>query len=350
VLVLSEPPAGSMTEALQAGLTPTIYTPRGLEAVLKAARAGAWPARGAVRMPVPVHVKVDTGMHRVGAAPDEARELALRVAGAPELELAGLWTHLAMADSDPEFTAGQLSRFDAVSGDLAARGIRPGMLHAANSAGALYTPESRYDMVRCGIAVYGYAPVPSPGPDGFASAAQHVDLRPVMALRARVTHVQRLRRGEGLSYGLRYRVQDDAVVATVPLGYADGVARALWQGGEVVIGGERRPIAGVINMDQLMVDCGADADVRVGDEVTLIGAQGEACVTADDWAGVIGTISWEVLCSIGPRVPRHYLPGPASGAAAGQAHTNAEQAGTQVEQAPQAQHTKAGGPPPTISG
>jgi alanine racemase len=175
--------------------------------------------------------------------------------------------------------------------------VRPRLLHAANSGGALGHPRSRYDMVRVGIALYGYPP----GPD----LAGTVALTPAMQLKARVTHVQHLDSGEGISYGLRYVTEHPTVIATLPLGYADGVARALSAAGaSVLVRGERRPIAGTITMDQLMVDCGADSTVEPGDEVVLLGTQGDATITAEDWAERLGTISYEVLCGIGPRVPR----------------------------------------------
>jgi alanine racemase len=175
--------------------------------------------------------------------------------------------------------------------------VIPPLLHAANSGGALGHPRSRYAMVRVGIGIYGYAP----GPD----LAGRVPLRPAMSLHARVTHVQQLAAGEGVSYGLRYTTARPTVIATVPLGYADGVSRALSAAhATVLINGKRYPIAGTITMDQLMVDCGPEATVELGDEVVLLGAQGDETISAEEWAERLGTISYEVLCGIGPRVPR----------------------------------------------
>ncbi len=182
---------------------------------------------------------------------------------------------------------------------LAETGVRPEVLHAANSAGAIAHPASRYDMVRCGISLYGY----SPGP----ALAGRVDLRPALALKARVSLVKELAAGERISYGLRYEAREQCVVATVPLGYADGVPRRLSSlGGEVLIGGGRRPIAGTVTMDQLLADCGPDSAVAAGDEVVLIGDQGAHSITAEDWAELLGTISYEIVCGIGTRVPRLY--------------------------------------------
>ena len=292
VLLLSEPPAEAMAAVVAAGLTPTLYTGSGVAAAAKAA--------GTRRGPVAVHLKVDTGMHRVGADPPDVPALARAVRSSPGLRLEGLWTHLAVADEpdQDDFTASQLARFEGVRDALAADGAVPGMLHAANSAAALAHPAARYDLVRCGIAVYGYAPRPGVvGP---------LDLRPALSLRARVSMVRTLDLGERISYGGRYAVPSPhSVVGTVPLGYADGVTRRLGEvGAEVLVGGRRRPVAGTVTMDQVMVDCGPGSGVRPGDEVVLLGRQGDEEITADEWAARLGTISYEVLCGIGPRVPR----------------------------------------------
>jgi alanine racemase len=251
--------------------------------------------------PLAVHLKVDTGMHRVGCAPDDARALADSIAARDELRLEGVMTHLAVADepADP-YTGEQLDRFDAVLADLRAAGVRPDLVHAANSAGLLvHGDRARYDLVRAGIAVYGVPPAPG--------LAGRVPLRPALALKARVAHVKELDAGARLSYGLRYTMPRAGSVATVPVGYADGVPRNLAHaGGEVLLGGARRPIAGTVTMDQLMVDAG-DAAVAVGDEVVLLGRQGEHEVTADEWAERLGTIAYEIVCGIGRRVPRTYL-------------------------------------------
>lgn len=291
VLVLSEPPAEAMAVAVARRLTPTLYTEQGVEA----ARAAAG------QRPVAVHVKVDTGMHRVGAPPAGAVALARAVAGHAELRLEGLWTHLAVADDpgEDDVTREQLARFERVRDELAATGVRPALVHAANSAGAVAHPPSRYDLVRCGIAVYGHPP--------SAALAGRADLRPALSLKARVTLARPLTAGERVSYGGRYRLPADGVVATVPLGYADGVPRRLSDvGGQALVGGRRVPISGTVTMDQLMVDCGPAPAVREGDEVVLIGRQGTEEVTAEEWAERLGTISYEVLTGIGPRVPRVY--------------------------------------------
>ena len=295
VMLLSEPPAESAAAVVQHRLTPVVYTAPGIEALAKAVAAADGGASLAV------HLKVDTGMHRVGCAPDDARALADSIAARDELRLEGVMTHLAVADepADP-YTGEQLDRFDAVLADLRAAGVRPDLVHAANSAGLLvHGDRARYDLVRAGIAVYGVPPAPG--------LAGRMPLRPALALKARVAHVKELDAGARLSYGLRYTMPRAGSVATVPVGYADGVPRNLAHaGGEVLLGGARRPIAGTVTMDQLMVDAG-DAAVAVGDEVVLLGQQGEHEVTADEWAERLGTIAYEIVCGIGRRVPRTYL-------------------------------------------
>ncbi|MCB1013554.1 MAG: alanine racemase [Acidimicrobiales bacterium] len=294
VLVLSEPRPEEMARVVEHDLTATVYSLAGITALAEAARE-----RGAT---VGAHLKVNTGMNRVGAQPGEVLALARAVAADPALRLDALWTHCAVADEpDHPFTAEQLYRFRAAVAALEGEGLRPPLLHAANSAATLVHPEARFDLVRAGIAVYGIDPAPA--------LAGVVDLAPALTLRARVTHVKRVTAGERVSYGLRHEFVTATTVATLPLGYADGVPRRLsGVGGEVLIGGRRRPLVGVVTMDQCMVDCGDDA-VAVGDDVVLIGRQGDEEVTANEWGERLGTIGYEVVCAIGPRVPRVHLGG-----------------------------------------
>ena len=291
VLVLSEPPPGSWEDVVRHRLTPVVYGLATIDAAAKAVvEAGAEP--------LPVHVKVDTGMHRVGAAPDEAVAIAIAVDHRPELVLEGLCTHFAVADEpDNPFTGVQLARFRAVVDDLAGFGVVPGMLHACNSAGAIAVPEARFDLVRAGIALYGLEPAPGLGAS--------LGLEPALSLKAAVSYVKRVAAGESASYGLRYRFERESSVATVPIGYADGVPRRLSEaGGSVLVGGRRRPIAGTVTMDQILVDCGDDTSVHPGDEVVLIGRQGDEVVGAWEWARLTGTIAYEIVCGISSRVPR----------------------------------------------
>ncbi|HVA75262.1 MAG TPA: alanine racemase [Acidimicrobiales bacterium] len=306
ILLLSEPVAVAMPEVVASRLTPTVYTREGLNALTAAAASRRGTGAGASPEGLPVHVKVDTGMHRVGAAPAEAVELAASVASTRGLRLEGFWTHLAVSDElENPYTGAQLDRFDGACGRLHQRGVEPPLLHAANSAAALWHPRSRYGMVRCGISLYGLAPAGE-----LAGREPATGLRPAMALKARVSYVKEVAAGERLSYGLRYRLDRDSVIATVPVGYADGVTRMLSaKGGQVLVGGRRCPVAGTVTMDQILVDCGPGATVRRGDEVVLLGSQGDQAITAWEWAERVGTIAYEVVCGVSGRVPRLYLGG-----------------------------------------
>jgi alanine racemase len=290
ILVLSELASGGERDALRAGLTPTLYTNEGLARLASVADELQIRAR--------VHVKVDTGMHRAGVDPEETDRFVAAVRGAG-IEVQGLWTHFAKSDEpgDP-FTALQLDRFNEVSGRVRAAGVRPRYLHAANSAATMTNPAAHLDLVRTGMGMYGIAPAPG--------LADGLDLRPALSWKSGVSMVKRLARGERISYGLRYRLDREAWVATVPVGYADGYRRGLSEHAEVLIRGRRYPVAGTITMDLLTVDCG-DGPVAVGDEVALIGRQGEEEITAEDLAAKLETIAYEVLCGIGPRVRREYL-------------------------------------------
>jgi len=297
VLVLSEPPSDAMADAHAAGLTPALYTAEGIAAAVDAVRSA-----GADAPPWAVHLKIDTGMHRVGAHPEDALALARRVQDAAELHLGGTFTHLAVADepSRPE-TDEQLDRFDAVLAELTAAGVDPGLRHAANSAGILAHPRAHHDLVRAGIALYGLPPAPA--------LSGRVELRPAMRLSAEVTMVKSVAAGAGASYGLRHVFEAPARLAIVPLGYADGVDRRLGLvGGQVLIGGERRPVRGVVTMDQLIVEVSDGPEVRRGDEVVLLGRQGDEEIGAQEWAERLDTISYEVVCGFSNRIPRRHGP------------------------------------------
>ena len=294
ILVLSEPPATDMEAVVEHDLTPTLYTSEGVAAAARAADSA--------RTSLGVHLKVDTGMHRVGAQPAEVAWLAELIEREPNLRFAGCFTHLAVADApDDPFTAEQLRRFETVRNDLARAGHSPEVVHAANSAATLTQPAARLDLVRIGIALYGLEPAPGLG--------EGLGLRPALSLRSEVSHVKTVTAGEAVSYGLRYRLERDSVIATVPVGYADGVRRALGAvGAEVLIGGRRCPIAGTVTMDQITVDCGPDAQVQRGDEVVLLGRQVDETIPVQEWADRLDTIGYEIVCGFGARLPRHHLP------------------------------------------
>lgn len=291
ILLLSEPPANVADAVVANALTSTVYTAGGIDALGRAARDA-----GEV---IPVHLKVDTGMHRVGCTTQDALALAQRIAADSGLTLEGVFTHFATADeADSEFVETQLERFRTVLADLESAGINPVITHCANSAAALTRPSALFSMVRLGITIYGIAPSPELEPlNGLTQA---------LSFTSEVTFVKRLSAGDRLSYGQRYELMSASTIATIPVGYADGVPRRLGEvGGEVLIAGKRFPIAGTITMDQLLVDVG-DVDVSIGDEVVFLGKQGDQEITASEWAGRLNTIAYEIVCGIGPRVPREY--------------------------------------------
>ncbi|MTV27222.1 alanine racemase [Nitriliruptoraceae bacterium ZYF776] len=289
VLVLSEPPPAAVPALVDAELTPTVYRTEMVAALdAEAARRGVHLA---------VHLKVDTGMGRVGVPLADWAPRCRELLAADHLDVDAIWTHLARADEPgAPTTDDQLDRFDralAVAADL---GLRPRLVHAANTAGTLLHPRSRRDLVRPGIGIYGL----SPGVE--VDAADH-GLRPALSLVSEVSYVKRVTAGTPLSYGHRFAAPADGWVATVPIGYADGVPRTLTGRAEVLLGGRRRPVAGTITMDQLLVWCGEDPP-EVGDEVVLLGAQGDERIRVEAWAQELGTITYEVPTQLTARVPR----------------------------------------------
>ncbi len=300
ILLLSDPVADAAAAVVANRVTATVSSRATLEALASAS------ARLGIR--ADVHLKVDTGMHRIGVAPEHLAGLARAALEASGVELCGVFTHLAVADGaseeDRAFTALQLARFDDSLHAVRELAERPLLGHAANSAAAIAYPGARYDLVRTGIAIYGEVPSQAVG-DALAGAATGRRLQPVMSLRSRVVALRRLAAGERPSYGRVRPLPVGSTVATVPLGYADGLPRRYFAaGGEVLIGRRRRALAGVVTMDQIVVDCGPDDDVEVGDEVVVLGAQGDERITVSEWARVVGTIHHEVLTLIGARVPR----------------------------------------------
>lgn len=256
-----------------------------------------------------VHLKIDTGLSRNGAAPGDwpavcAAAAEAEAAGA--LEVVGVWSHLAAADEPGHpSVARQLAAFDAAVAVAQAAGLTPSLVHLSNSAGAMIVPEARFDLVRVGIAAYGIDPAP-----GVAALAG-VSLEPVMTLRAQLVNVKPIAGGDSVSYGCTWTAAEPTVVGLVPLGYADGVPRHAssraslgWRGGGV-------PLRGRVCMDQVVVDLGAGSDAEVGDEVVLFGAGRAGEPTAADWAGWCDTIGYEIVTRIGSRVPRRYLNGSA---------------------------------------
>ncbi len=249
---------------------------------------------------VDIHLKIDTGMARLGLRYDDSAGLdrfCTALAATPGLCMQGLMTHLASSDHvDDAMSRTQLERFDAVRAALRARGHDPALVHVANSAALVRFPEARHALVRPGLALYGLSP---------GAVAPIAGLRPVMSLRSRIVALREVAAGEGVSYGGLYRATRRMRVATVPMGYADGYTRRLTGKAHVLVAGRRCNVLGAITMDMCLVDV-TDVEARLGDDVVLMGAQGDEHITADDLAAQSDTISWEILCGISKRVPRIY--------------------------------------------
>ncbi len=245
---------------------------------------------------VRVHVKLDSGMGRLGTRdPGQGIAVAAAIDATPGLELVGITTHFATSDGDLDFAARQLAAFSRFAESLA----RPGVtVHAANSGATLRLAASHFDMVRCGIALYGADPMNEDAAD--------FGLEPALALRSYVAAVKPIAPGQSAGYGRRFIAEAPTWLGTAPIGYADGVNRLLTNNCDVLIGGRRYPLVGAVSMDNITVDLGPEPDVQVGDALTLIGADGAEHQTAEDLARRIGTINYEVLCGISPRVPRRY--------------------------------------------
>lgn len=262
------------------------------------AAAGGWSigvsnrelasALGGAGHKVPVHLKIDTGMGRFGCAPADAPELARFIDESPGLELAGTWTHFASSESDEAMTKAQFARFTET---IAALDVDPGMRHACNSMGAYNHPEFALDAVRCGIAIYG---------------CEWPGAQPALALRSVVTHVKTVDPSDTVGYGATWKASGKRRVATVAIGYADGAHRTRSNRGDVLVRGSRAPLIGAVSMDAITLDVTDVPGVRIGDIATLIGADGDERLTAEEVGEWSGTISYEVLTSIGPRVERRY--------------------------------------------
>jgi alanine racemase len=267
------------------------------------AAVAASPSR---RGPVRMHVKLDTGMGRLGTRDrDQALRVARRVIdAAPATQLTGAMTHFATADGDREFVAEQLAAFAPFAGAI--RRLAPGIVvHAANSAATLTEPASHFDMVRCGIAIYGCDPMNE-------DASRH-GLEPALELLSYVATVKRARTGDSVGYGRRFVAERDVWIATLPIGYADGINRRLTNNCDVLIGGRRYPLVGTVSMDNITVDLGPDALAEPGQPATIIGQDGDERQSAEELARRLGTINYEVVCGISRRVPRvHHRDGTSS--------------------------------------
>jgi alanine racemase len=298
ILVLGPIAAEQAELVVDHGLDQCVSDPAQADALDRAARR-----RG---RPVSLHLKVDTGMGRVGLPPRGLGPVVNHLARLSAVRLAGLMTHFADADAEePAFTREQMTRFEEAAQALRAAGMAVPIRHAANSAALLSHPETRLDLVRPGIMLYGCHP------RGARRPADPV-LHPALRLRTAITQVKDVPAGASISYGRTFVAPRAMRIATIPIGYADGLSRLLSNRGQVLIRGIRVPIVGRVCMDMAMVDATTLPDVRVGDEAVLIGRQGDEEITADEVGALTGTISYEVLCRIGPRVPRICRPAAAA--------------------------------------
>jgi alanine racemase len=290
ILLLHEPPQERIDEAITNNLTPCAFTEQGLATIGEAADR----AHRSVR----VHLKVDTGLNRLGVPVDRLDQFAQALAKEPRIEVEAVFSHFAFADEPRNKVIDQqLARFKESIERLDALGVEPAMKHIGNSAAAITRPDTHFDMVRVGIAMYGLSP--GPQTDGV------VELEPALSLKARAAMVKRVPAGEAVSYGHRYRLERPGTIVSIPLGYADGWPRALGSNASVLIGGNRYPAVGTVCMDVFMADMGDDT-CEVGDEVVLIGRQGAQQITADELAAALDTINYEVVTRISSRIPRIY--------------------------------------------
>ncbi len=290
--LLSEPPVSAIPAIMELDLVPAVTT---REFAVELGRQAAAAGRE-----VPYHLKLDTGMNRIGVRAEDAAQFARGLKDFPGLRLDGVFTHFATADTpgDWDFET-QVQRFEAALAEIKDEGIDPGIVHAANSAASILHPEAHYSMVRCGIAIYGLHP--------SQATYGKIDLRPSMSVRARVSFVKRIGMGEGVSYGLTWRASAPTTIATLPLGYADGVHRVASNRMTVLCRGVRCEQVGRVCMDQMLFEVPRGVQVAVGDEAVLVGVQEGERILMDDLANDAETINYEMACAFGMRLPRRYV-------------------------------------------
>ena len=289
MLLLGYTPQEHLEEMIRNHVSLTVWEPGQIALLAEAAARAGQAAR--------IHLNVDTGMSRIGVQVQETLDLARIAGNTPGIDYEGLYSHFARADErDPASADQQWERFQEVMGELDKNGLLPPIVHHANSAASLTRPETALSLVRFGIAMYGLHPSPQcPLPDAF---------RPALAWKSILSQVKVLPPGRGVSYGHEYVTTGQERIGTIPVGYADGFRRL--KGNQVLVGGKRAPIIGRVTMDQVLVQLDGVPAAKAGDEVVLIGAQGEEKITAEEVAEIWGTINYEVTCAVGPRVPRLY--------------------------------------------
>jgi alanine racemase len=287
---------GQEAALLQYELTPVVYRLDLIESLDRAARDAGVAAD--------VHVKVDTGMGRLGVRADEVSQFLEHLHQFSNIRVDGLMTHLAAADDESKvgFTNSQLDKFDEAIALFREGGFSPALIHAANSAAAFTSPHARGNMVRPGGALYGFIR------DVFPANIASPSLQPVMSLYTRVSFLKKVPAGEKLGYGCAFETQRDSLIATIPIGYDDGYSRALSNRAKVIIREQLAPVVGRVSMDLTLLDVTDVPGVELGDKVTLLGRDGDLAITAEDLGELAGTISYEITCGISDRVPRRYLP------------------------------------------
>lgn len=293
-LVLGVTPEENVEDAILYGVIQTVVSEKQARLLSDMAEC--------LKMGVSCHIKLDTGMNRIGfRVNSETADIIERISQMPNIHINGMFSHFATADEgDKTFTELQFGRFLWMVQELEKRGIKIPILHIANSAAIIDFPQANLDMVRAGIMMYGVYP-------SHEVDRTRVDLKPVMSLKTKITHIKVMEAEEGLSYGLKDTVKKGSVIATIPVGYADGYMRGLSGKAEVLIKGLRAPVRGRICMDQCMIDVTGVKGAQIGDEVVLFGKQGDSTLFIDELADKAGTISYELMCMIGRRVPRIYL-------------------------------------------
>jgi len=289
ILLLGYTPREHFEDMIDNQVSMTVWDPEQISWLSTAAKRAGQPAR--------IHIKVDTGMSRLGVQPEDVGDLVLLVTNNSNIHFEGIYSHFARADEvNPAAADLQWDRFQGVLADLDSQNIRPPIVHQANSAASLTREETSLSLVRLGIAMYGLHP--------SAECLLPDDFRPALSWKSILSQVKTLPPGRGVSYGHEYVTERNERIGTIPLGYADGFRRL--RGNQVLVGGKRVPVIGRVTMDQILVQLDEVPESQAGDEVVLIGKQGDELITAEDLAAIWGTINYEVTCAICPRVPRLY--------------------------------------------
>ncbi|MCD7854738.1 MAG: alanine racemase [Clostridiales bacterium] len=292
ILILGYTVSGNLRAVIENDITQTVFSYEMAEEISQAAVN--------LEKVCKVHIKIDSGMGRLGFLPsEESIEEIIKISKMKGIFVEGIFTHFAEADSaDKSYTELQAKRFKYMCDGLEKRGLKL-LKHCANSAAILDLPELRLDMVRAGIILYGYYP--------SDEVKKTIEIKPVMSLKTHISYVKKLKAGSFISYGRTYEVKEDMTVATVPVGYADGYMRAFSNKASVIVKGKAAPVVGRVCMDQFMIDISRIPGVEMGDEVILLGEDKGLSIDADMLAELGGTISYEILCAVGKRVPRVYI-------------------------------------------